>query len=112
MRISYVKHINKDENDRIEFLLTNYDYYDGNDLIAQLFVQEYNMESSEKLDGFFYSLIKLYDDTNEYELIWHEDVGNYIFSTKQGNDSIDLLEKRLTNIINLLNNNLKYNNLI
>ena len=36
MSIQVVKHINKDENNRIEYLFVNFDFFDGNDLVAKI----------------------------------------------------------------------------
>ena len=55
--------------------------------------------SDEKIDRIYYSIIKLHKDLTEYDLIWHEDVGNYIFSVKQDEASIMELEKRLEVIV-------------
>lgn len=44
MNIQAAKHINVDENNRIEYLFVNFDYLDGNDLIAKLFEKEYQMK--------------------------------------------------------------------
>ena len=103
MNIQAVKHINADENNRIEYLFVNFDYFDGNDLIAKLFEEEYQMVSDEKIDGIFYSIIKLHKNLEEYNLIWHEDVGNYIFSVRQDKDFLLVLEKRLKVIVDKLN---------
>ena len=51
MSIQVVKHINKDENNRIEYLLANFDFFDGNDLVAKILCEEYQMLSDEKIDG-------------------------------------------------------------
>lgn len=75
----------------------------GNDLIAKLFCEEYQMLSDEKIDGIWYSMTKLHKDSTEYHLIWQEDVGNYIFSPKQDEESILELEKRLEIIVSNLN---------
>lgn len=37
MSIQVVKHINKEQNNRVEYLFVNFDYFDGNDLVAKLF---------------------------------------------------------------------------
>ena len=100
MNIQVAKHINVDENNRIEYLFVNFDYYDGNDLIAKLFEKEYQMIPDEKVDGMFYSIIKLHKNHEEYDLIWHEDIGNYIFSAKQDKDTILVLEQGLKVIVN------------
>ena len=107
MNIRVVKHINKEENNRVEYLFVNFDYFDGNDLVAKLFGQEFQMQSDEKVDGMFYSIIKLHKDSTEYDLIWHEDVGNYIFSVKQDEKSILKLEQRLEVIVCKLNEMVK-----
>lgn len=65
------------------------------------------MLSDEKIDGIFYSIIKLHKNSEEYNLIWHEDVGNYMFSVKQDEDSILELEQRLKVIVDILNEKLK-----
>lgn len=103
MSIQVVKHVNKKENNRIEYLFVNFDFFDGNDLAAKIFCEEYQMLSDEKIDGMYYSIIKLHKDSTEYDLIWHEDVGNYIFSLKQDEASIIELEHRLEFIVSKLN---------
>ena len=103
MSIQAVKHINEEESNRIEYLFVNYDFFDGNDLVAKIFCEEYQMLSDERIDGMYYSIIKLYKDSTEYDLIWHEDVGNYIFSLKQDEASIVELENRLEFIVCKLN---------
>lgn len=103
MSIQVVKHINREESDRIEYLFVDFDFFDGNDLVAKLFCEEYQMLSDEKIDGMYYSIIKLHGDSTEYDLIWHEDVGNYIFSLKQDEASIIELERRLDFIVSKLN---------
>lgn len=103
MSIQVVKHINKEKNNRIEYLFVNFDFFDGNDLVAKMFCEEYQMLSDEKTDGMYYSIIKLHKDSTEYDLIWHEDVGNCIFSLKQDEASIIELEHRLEFIVSKLN---------
>lgn len=107
MSIQVVKHINKDEDNRIEYLFVNFDFFDGNDLVAKIFCEEYQMLSDEKIDGIYYSIIKLHKDSTEYNLIWHEDVGNYIFSLKQDEESTIELEQRLNFIVSKLNEMIK-----
>ena len=102
MSIQVVKHINKEESNRIEYLFVNFDFFDGNNLVAKIFCEEYQMLSDEKIDGMYYSIIKLHKDSTEYDLIWHEDVGNYIFSLKQDEASIAELENRLELIVSKL----------
>ena len=103
MSIQVVKHINNEQNNRVEYLFVNFDYFDGNDLIAKLFGKEYHMISDEKIDGIYFSVIKLHKGSTEYVLMWHEDVGNYIFSVQQDERSIHELEQRLDVIVSKLN---------
>lgn len=103
MNIRLVKYINKHERDRIEFQFVNFDYIDGNELVAKLFGQKFEMIMAEKIDGIWYSIIKLRKGCTQYDLIWHEDVGNYIYSVQQDDDSIITLEHRLEVIVNELN---------
>lgn len=35
MEVTYKKHINTEKDSRVEFLLINYDYIDGNDYLAK-----------------------------------------------------------------------------
>ena len=107
MKIYVVKHINSDENNRVEYLFVNFDYYDGNEIVAKLFQQEFQMVSEDKIDGIFYSVIKLHKDQTEYDLIWHEDVGNYIFSLKQDEKSVLELEEKLKVVDRILNSMIK-----
>ena len=103
MSIQAVKHVNKEESNRIEYLFVNFDFFDGNDLVAKIFCEEYQLVSDEKIDEMYYSMIKLHKDSTEYDLIWHEDVGNYIFSLKQDEASTIELEHRLEFIVSKLN---------
>lgn len=107
MSIQVVKHINKDENNRIEYLFVNFDFFDGNDLVAKILCEGYQMLSDEKIDGMYYSIIKLHKGSTEYDLIWHEDVGNYIFSLKQDETSTIELEQRLEFVVSKLNDMIK-----
>lgn len=107
MCIRVVKHINKDEHNRVEYSFVNFDYFDGNDLVAKLLTQEYHMTLIKKIDGIFSSITKVKDDSAEYDLIWHEDVGNYMFSLKQDEESLLELEQRLAVIVKKLNDMVK-----
>lgn len=101
--VKYVKDSKIDQNNRINFWLINFDYIDGNDLIAKLFKQEFSMDFDEKIDGIWFSKIRVYDKNVEYELVWHEDVGNYMYSIQQDEETISKLEQRLIVIISKIN---------
>ncbi len=107
MSIQVVKYINKEQNNKVEYLFVNFGYYDRNDLVVKLFGQEYQMLSDEKIDGMYYGIIRLHKDSTEYDLIWHEDAGNYIFGLQQDETSINELEQRLEVIVSKLNEIIK-----
>ena len=65
------------------------------------------MLADEKIDGIYYSIVRLHKDSIKYDLIWHEDVGNYIFSLQQDETSIKELEQRLEIIVSKLNEMIK-----
>lgn len=103
MNIRLEKHVNKSRNNRTEYYFINFDYFDGNDLIAKIFCQKYQMISDEKIDGIYCTIVKLHKDSTEYNLIWHEDAGNFVYSSKQDEESITELEQRLNFVIDKLN---------
>ncbi len=102
MDIRIVKHININEGNRTEFLLVGFDYIDGNKIIAKLLCENFKMQTKEKFDGLFYSIVKVSSEDAEYNLIWHEDVGNYVVSKNQDEFSIIELEQRLDFVIKKL----------
>jgi len=57
-QIGYVKHINGDKENRIEFLLTIFDYFDGIDYLAKLFCEKYQMQADKKVEGIFLTLLR------------------------------------------------------
>ena len=61
----------------------------------------------KKIDGIYYSKIKIYDNMTEYHLIWHEDVGNYMYCINQEKKCLEKLEQELSVITEKLNNMLK-----
>ena len=79
----YKKVINENKENRTEFLLINFDYEDGNDYLAKIFNKEFNMRVEEKKDYIWFSIIKLCEKNTCYELLWHEDIGNIIYSLEQ-----------------------------
>ncbi len=95
MEIRYVKYVNKYKGDRVDFLLNNYDYIDGNDLIAKILHDKQSVDFDEAIDGIWFRIIALHDKENEYKLVWHEDVGNYAYSETSGQEATDRLEELL-----------------
>ena len=102
-RVMYKKVINENKENRTEFLLINFDYEDGNDYLAQIFTNEFNMKVEEKKDYIWFSIIKLCEKNTCYELLWHEDIGNIIYSLEQDKDTVNELELRLQKVLDVLN---------
>ena len=102
-RVIYKKVINENKENRTEFLLINFDYEDGNDYLAKIFNKEFNMRVEEKKDYIWFSIIKLCEKNTCYELLWHEDIGNIIYSLEQDEDTVNELELRLQKVLDILN---------
>ena len=102
-RVIYKKVINENKENRTEFLLINFDYEDGNDYLAKIFNKEFNMKVEEKKDYIWFSIIKLCKKNTCYELLWHEDIGNIIFSLEQDEDTVNELELRLQKVLDVVN---------
>ena len=102
-RVIYKKVINENKENRTEFLLINFDYEDGNDYLAKIFNKEFNMRVEEKKDYIWFSIIKLCEKNTCYELLWHEDIGNIIYSLEQDEDKVNELELKLQKVLDVLN---------
>ncbi|EHI79272.1 hypothetical protein HMPREF9093_00470 [Fusobacterium sp. oral taxon 370 str. F0437] len=102
-RVMYKKVINENKENRTEFLLINFDYEDGNDYLAKIFNKEFNMRVEEKKDYIWFSIIKLCEKNTCYELLWHEDIGNIIYSLEQDEDTVNELELRLQKVLDVVN---------
>jgi motility accessory factor len=102
-RVIYKKVINENKENRTEFLLINFDYEDGNDYLAKIFNKEFNMKVEEKKDYIWFSIIKLCEKNTCYELLWHEDIGNIIYSLEQDEDTVNELELRLQKVLDVVN---------
>lgn len=102
-RVIYKKVINENKENRTEFLLINFDYEDGNDYLAKIFNKEFNMRVEEKKDYIWFSIIKLCEKNTCYELLWHEDIGNIIYSLEQDKDTVNELELRLQKVLDVVN---------
>ena len=101
--VIYKKVINENKENRTEFLLINFDYEDGNDYLAKIFNKEFNMKVEEKKDYIWFSIIKLCEKNTCYELLWHEDIGNIIYSVEQDEDTVNELELRLQKVLDVVN---------
>ena len=109
-RVIYKKVINENKENRTEFLLINFDYEDGNDYLAKIFNKEFNMKVEEKKDYIWFSITKLCEKNTCYELLWHEDIGNIIYSLEQDEDTVNELELRLQKVLDVVNIKILENN--
>lgn len=100
MKVTYKKYI---EPEKTEFLLINFDYEDGNDYLSEIFCEKFGMIADEKKDYIYYSVLDLHIENTTYELLWHEDIGNSIYSLEQDIDTINVLEERLKKVLDTLN---------
>ncbi len=107
MQVDFVKHINRDKKNRMEFLLCNYPYADGSDWLAKFFEKENGLHVTEKTDGIYYSIIKAYKNDIEYTFMWHEDIGNLAYCMPQSPENNKNLENELKAAIKTLNKLLK-----
>ena len=108
MNVKFKKFYDIKQN-RIVFSFINYDYYDGNDYLAELFKERYNFVVKKKIDGWWYSIIHICNEHSEYELLWHEDIGNEIYSLIQTDKENEILENRLNNIVDIINKRISSN---
>lgn len=106
MKVTYKKYI---EQEKTESLLINFDYEDGNDYLAKIFCEKYGMIADEKKDYIYYSILDLHIGNITYELLWHEDIGNSIYSLEQDKNTIDELEERLKTVLAMLNEKMSLN---
>lgn len=109
-RVMYKKVINENKENRAEFLLINFDYEDGNDYLAKIFNKEFNMKVEKKKDYIWFSITKLCEKNTCYELLWHEDIGNIIYSVEQDEDTVNELELRLQKVLDVVNIKILENN--
>lgn len=109
-RVMYKKVINENKENRTEFMFINFDYEDGNDYLAKIFNKEFNMKVEEKKDYIWFSVIKICEKNTCYELLWHEDIGNIIYSLEQDEDTVNELELRLQKVLDVLNIKILENN--
>lgn len=109
-RVMYKKVINENKENRAEFLLINFDYEDGNDYLAKIFNKEFNMKVEKKKDYIWFSITKLCEKNTCYELLWHEDIGNIIYSVEQDEDIVNELELRLQKVLDVVNIKILKNN--
>ena len=102
MKVSFTKFYDEKDN-RIEYLLINYEYYDGNELIVRILTEEFGFIVVSQLDGIWFKKIRIKKNESIYELLWHEDLGNSIYSLIQTDYENKLLETLMNKVIDILN---------
>ena len=103
MNIVPIKHNAADKNHTAEFWLNDFDFIDGNKYVAEVLAQDYGMRVTEEIDGIWYTITRMRDGACEYNLVWHEDIGNYIYSTQQDEQTLQELETRVHAVAEKLN---------
>lgn len=88
-------------------MIINWDYEDGGDYLAKIFCKEFGMSAKKKVDYIYFSVTKLHLDKITYELMWHEDFGNVLYSIEQDEKIVATLEQRLKVVLSILNEKLK-----
>ena len=106
MIVSYVKTYDKEKN-RVEFLIVNFDYYDGNEYLAKIFIEKYGFGICNSFDGIWFKKIQIGLGNCLYEMLWHEDIGNAIYCVVQSEDANNILEERLKTVISIVNQRIK-----
>ena len=101
MEIKYKRYYNQQKN-REEFELVNFPYIDGNDYISNEFCRQFDMKPEEKLDGIWITKHVLHGEDADYAFMWHEDVGNYVYSMHQSREDNDTLERRLKTVLDIV----------
>lgn len=103
MLVRAVRSINAEENNRVDFLITEFDYRDGIDFLANQFEKEYKTTVAEEIDGLWYRILKIRKGTDEFCLAWHEDIGNYMYCSEQNENTLRELEQMLNTVIARVN---------
>ena len=105
MMVTYNKYFDT-ERKRIEFLLCNFDYFDGIDYLSKAFSEKYGFSVTDEIDGIWYKIIRISLQDCIYELSWYEETGNTIYCMEQTENANKLLEERLKEVITVVNKRL------
>ena len=103
MNIVPYKYVNAHKDHAVEFWLTDYDFFDGNQYVAEVLAQDYGMRVTEEIDGIWYTITRMRDDACEYNVLWHEDIGNVVYTTQQDEQTLQELEARVHAVAEKLN---------
>jgi len=93
MEFRFVEYIDEYEDNRVEISFVNFDFEDGNDLIARILKKKCCMIVGKKFDGIWFSIIPLWYKGHKYELLFHEDIGNIIYGKSQKGKSVERMRE-------------------
>ena len=87
--------VNTNQGNRVEYWFNNFDFVDGGAYIAGILKQDYGMRVTEEIDGIWYTITRMRDGACEYNVLWHEDIGNVVYTTQQDEQTLRELETRV-----------------
>ncbi|MFC4766973.1 hypothetical protein [Effusibacillus consociatus] len=96
----------ENEKGLIEFYLVGLECFDDFDAVLDVLVNVSNAKVIEKIDGIYSRIGKLEVKDTEFKLIYHEDVGIYLYVINQSPASNNLLRKILQNLVSVLEKSL------
>jgi len=103
MRFRFIEYANEYRDNRIDISFTNFDFEDGNDLIARILKKKCCIIVGKKFDGIWFSIIPLWYKGYKYELLFHEDIGNIIYGKSQKESSVKRMRELVEIAVNELN---------
>lgn len=103
MNIRLSREVNTNQGNRVEYWFNNFDFVDGGAYIAGILKQDYGMRVTEEIDGIWYTITRMRDGACEYNVLWHEDIGNVVYTTQQDEQTLQELEARVHAVAEKLN---------
>ena len=103
MNIRLSREVNTNQGNRVEYWFNNFDFVDGGTYIAEILKQDYGMRVTEEIDGIWYTITRMRDGACEYNVLWHEDIGNVVYTTQQDEQTLQELEARVHAVAEKLN---------
>ncbi len=91
----------------IEFHFVDYDYHDGNLLSLEILKEKFDVVVGEEFDGIWYVRNTVVYKDIKIIFMWHEDIGNYIYSERQDSEAIGVVEELLEVLVKELNRTFK-----
>lgn len=110
-RLSMYIEFSVDENGNKIFLLKEFGTKNNYNTILKILLEDFHMELKEEVVGVFTYRASLELTQHQYELIWHVDLGNYIYSICQNVEDVTRLELYLKEAEQKINQMLTQNKL-